>query len=498
MNMGSIHKLQRSKTYDNTIERSHHHRHDNSSKKTEGKNLDSFDDACLENKIFIKKYQGDAVRYRDVFKNARKQFGKPIQENHKIPWPCWETVAVEENLIKNPTTAGFFEAEQSFNQTMLIAGHQKYVWLNDIMIDPSENSYNIDSDSKSPDLERWHKKHKEQFEKNEDKEIANSDKRLQKIAEKGPGFGGKMTTKIAKSKAASFYAKNNLTIRGNVFKLTHQTCPKNIYEMMPRFGYRKSAHVGVRISQFALNGILAGVGYALAPVTFGVSKIVTNSLSTVVTLTGESITHKIEGAEKRKITVHAGLRGVQLEVPLFIPVVGNFLYMGDSIALGGAAVGIVSTTIADAILHQFSTRYASTMNADDLGNSRCLEELNHRIDYLSRFLLPYGQYLLLKETDIETRQKLKTTLKSHFKTLRILEKKKVESLNFYRLALAAEKIPKDMVDKIQRDCKNALPDTRVNTHKIAKRCLATLIKKDESLENILSKKNYQENQRAVT
>jgi hypothetical protein len=34
-----------------------------------------------------------------------------------------------------------------------------------------------------------------------------------------------------------------------------------------------------------------------------------------------------------------------------------------------------------------------------------LLSLNDRIDYLSRFLLPYGQYLLLKETDVATRKK---------------------------------------------------------------------------------------------
>ena len=64
-----------------------------------------------------------------------------------------------------------------------------------------------------------------------------------------------------------------------------------------------------------------------------------------------------------------------------------------------------------------STRYTGSISLDDLGDPRVLFEMNQRIDYLSRFLLPYGQYLLFNETDIVRRKKLKKMLKSHFKLL---------------------------------------------------------------------------------
>lgn len=484
--MGS-HKIERSNPLDTRAANIHHeHRHLHRRPTQQATyELSRFENSTVPNNKFHKHHH-DHIRYRDVFRNAKKNFGKPIKENHRVPWPTWETVDREEKFIKHPSFQEFLSIEQEFKATKLIAGHQKFMWIDSLLINPDDDAAQINGISKYFEMENWHHKKSEKFNKELSKAEKKSQKRHDKIENKGLGFGGKMTEKIAKAKAGSFYAKNNLTVRGNVFKLTHEACPKNIIEMTPRYGYRKSAHVGVRVGQFTINGILSAIGYALTPVTFGVSKIVSNSLATVVTLSGESITHKIEGAEKKKISMHAGLRGFQLEIPLCIPLVGNILYNGDSMLLGTAAVGIVSTTIADAILHKVSTRYTPTMNVDDLGNSRCLEELNARIDYLSKFFLPYGQYLLLKEEDPEKREKIKSVLKKRFKTLRNFEQRKVESLNFYRLALAAEKVPKHLVEKISMDVKNALPDTRINTHKIVKRCLATLIKR-EGAEHLLKK-----------
>jgi hypothetical protein len=250
---------------------------------------------------------------------------------------------------------------------------------------------------------------------------------------------------------------------------------------MPRFGYRKDGHVGVRITQFTLTSLLTGIGYAFTPVTFGVSKIVCDHARTFITLSGEIITHKIAGAERKKVAAHVGLRGAQLEIPNLVPIAGDVVNIAENLAFGTAALGIVSTTIADALFAHFSKRYQGTVNLDDLGDSRCIAELNSRIDYLSRFMLPYGQYLLFKETDIAQRHKLKKTLKENFALLRDLEKKKINSLNFYRLALAAEKVPETHRDKIIRDCQQALPDTRINTHRVVKKCLAKLIADDPTI-----------------
>jgi hypothetical protein len=76
---------------------------------------------------------------------------------------------------------------------------------------------------------------------------------------------------------------------------------------------------------------------------------------------------------------------------------------------------------------------------------------------------------------------MKKTLKENFSLLRNLEKKKVRSLNYYRLALAAEKIPQSRREQVSKDCNAACADLRVNTHRVTKKCLATLIAKDPDL-----------------
>lgn len=388
----------------------------------------------------------------------------------------------EQQFLLQPTAKGFFKIADNFHKTMSEVGHPKYHYVDDIAV--GRTSSNLDAldlmgmASKERKMEYWHKKRDITSTYEIAKEDLKAERRRDKIAEKGQGFGGRMSSKVGTAKEASFFAKNNLTIRGNVFKLTHKTCPKNIYEIMPRFGYRKSAHIGVRVSQFTLTTLLTGLGYGLLPATFGVSKIVTDHVRTAVTLSGEVITHKIAGADNHKCVVHAGLRGVQLEIPRLIPIAGDVINIGEGIAFGGAALGIVSTTIADGLLAHFSERYTSTINIDDLGDSRCLKELNTRIDYLAKFLLPHGQHLLLNETDLATRKKLKSTLKENFSLMRDLEKKKIESLNFYRLALAAEKIPASHRDQILRDTNEALTDMRTNSHRVVKQCLATLIAQD--------------------
>lgn len=428
------------------------------------------------------KQQNVVQNYKTIKKETKHLWGKPLDESHLEP-PLWEAVIAEEDFKAHPTTAEFLKLGKEFSHTMLTVGHPKYHWIERIAVDAS-TTLQLHYGTEQPDahktekLEQWHHHQEKKFSKRHEHACKKTQKRNQKIEEKGLGHGGKMTSVIGDSKAFAFHAKNNYTIRGNVFKLTHKTFAKNLDEIMPRYDYRKSAHMGVRIVQFGLNGLVFGLGYALIPISFGISKIVADHLNVTITLSGEAITHKIAGAKKDKIAFHSGLRGVQLEIPRLVPVVGDIVTIGETIAMGSAAAGIVSTTIADMILQKISTRYKTTMNLDDLGDSSCLEQMNQRIDYLSRFLLPYGQYLLLHETHLDERARIKKMLKKQFKNLRHLEKKKMCSLNFYRLALAADKIPIERRGKIEADCNNALSDLRVNTHRRVRACLARLMERD--------------------
>lgn len=388
------------------------------------------------------------------------------------PLPDLFANALEKEFIKHPNVASFYNIVNDFTETMMIVGHQKYGNLDEILIYPSSDNYS----NEDKILSKWHIKQKKHAIKNENKALSRTQKRIVKKATLGPGIGGRASEKITKYKENAFYIKNNYTIRGNIFKVDNIVFPKNLFEIMPRFGYRKNAHVGVRITQFAINTMLSVVGYSFLPVTFGISKVVSDQISTIVTLTGETITYKIAGADIKKIAFHNSLRGLQLELPYSLPVAGKIISIGESVIFGTSAFGIVSSTLADAILDQSSVRYSSKINLDDLGDSSCIGELNNRIDYLSRFLLPYGQYLLLKEDNIINKKNLKKILKDHFDILKDLEKKKVQCLNFYRLSLIAEKIPEDKYDIILMHCNDALPDNRINTNRIAKSCLATLIK----------------------
>jgi len=263
-------------------------------------------------------------------------------------------------------------------------------------------------------------------------------------------------------------------MRGNMFKLNNQIFGKSIYEMLPRYRSRKGQHMGVRITQFGINAIFMAIGYSLVPVTFGISSIVSNHAQTVITLSGEAFALKLDGAKKRKIVSHVSLRGVQLEIPRSIPIIGHIINYEENAMMGAAALGIVSTTIADWIMSSISDRYTSTLNTDDLGDPRVLSEFRARIDYLARFLLPMGQHLLLKETRPDHQEKLRKILKSQFKTLASLEHKKTKALNFYRVSLLAETIPFEYRAAIQAACEEDMANSTINNHKIVRRCLASL------------------------
>ncbi|MCA9508234.1 MAG: hypothetical protein KC505_07440 [Myxococcales bacterium] len=325
------------------------------------------------------------------------------------------------------------------------------------------------------ELEEWHAQHAYKFAE----ELLNADEktriRHQKCEEKGIGFSGNLSAKTLTVKEFAHFAKDDLTIGGRVKKITNNICGLSIYEMLPLYASRKLPKVGLILSELALNTVLTATGGAFAPVSFGISQIITNQLSTVVTLSGDAIIGKILGAENKKIATYAGLRGIQLEIPNIIPGGALIQYYEAGMTLSsGMAIG--ASSIADIILRNTSDRYASMICDKDLGDVRVLHAMNKRIDYLSKFLIPYGHYLLLRSQNTETKKKLRYILKEQLKVLRKLEKVKSKALNFYQLAILAERLPESHRAEVEAACNAAVPNIHRNTHKVARRCLATLLR----------------------
>jgi hypothetical protein len=102
-------------------------------------------------------------------------------------------------------------------------------------------------------------------------------------------------------------------------------------------------------------------------------------------------------------------------------------------------------------------------------------EIRQRIDYLAQFLIPHGQKLLLNTEGAVKRKFLKRSLKTQFKILRTLEKRRTKALYFYQVALLAGRVPKALVPGILENVMAESDHPRFNCHRMVKRCLATLI-----------------------
>jgi hypothetical protein len=420
--------------------------------------------------------------HRAIAKHVRKINNKYEPKPIKAPRGGPLAMCAEEKFLYNPTTRSYLRLVKAFDDVMLDCNQAKFKNMEKFLITPGDfrnslgpwmNDMNLLE--REQKLEDWNEKHAIKHQEEITKSEKQVEKREHKILEKGLGFGGHMTSMVGNNKARSFYMKNHMTIRGQVFALNNDLFGKSIYEILPRYGSRRKQHMAVRITQFGINAIITAVGYGLVPVTFGISTIVTSHAQTLVTLSGEVFALKLDGAKSEKIASHAALRGVQLEIPKFVPFVGTAVNYGENIMMGTAAAGIVSTTLADMILQSASDRYASTLNTDDLGNPAVLIEMNERIDYLSRFLLPTGQHLLMKEQNPALQKTLRAMLKTHFRTLVSLEHKRTKALNFYQLALVADKIPGTHIELIKEACMREVPQSHTNTHKVVRRCLATLL-----------------------
>lgn len=389
--------------------------------------------------------------------------------------------SIEERFLSNLDLATYGVMAKNFIDTYMGFDNKQFSHRENLFIEPTDPERMTPRLKLTPfaheqrELEEWHARHAYKFAE----ELLEADEhtrvRHHKREEKGLGLGGNLSNKTFAVKEMGHFAKDNLTIGGQVNRLTDTLCGESIYEKLPLYASRKGPKIGIVLSEVTLTSLLTAAGTALVPVSFGISQRITNQLSTIVTLSGEAIIGKVLGAQNKKIAIHAGLRGAQLEIPNVIP--GGALVQLYETGMGlGSGMTIAASSIADIILRNISDRYASIISENDLGDERVLEAMDNRIDYLSRFLIPYGQYLLLRTEKPETKRKLLYIVKQQMKVLRELEKAKSKALNFYQLAILAERLPKSRLAGIEAACNAAVPNVHRNTHKMARRCLATLLR----------------------
>jgi len=406
---------------------------------------------------------------------------------------------LELHFVRNPTFNVYLKLSREFDNNYMQSDHPKFNHLEPILLAPSaeettdptlDHFLHFDKEKNISKLDNFPEKSMAEFKEEKEKTKKRAKKRDALIEKKGKGFGGHMTTKVLKAKGAAYYTKNTLTLRGTVFRINDEVNGKSIIEMLPRYRSRKGKHVAVRIVQFMANASTVALGYGLAGTTFGLSIIAANQCSIIITLTGEGLALFFDGAEYSKILSHLILRGAELESLALVPIVGKLVGYGENALFGFAAAGIVLTTLADMIFEKICDRYTSSISLDDLGNPSCLNLLNQRIDYLSRFLIPYGQYLYLKEMNPIHKQEILRLLRRQFRLLKHLEHKNIKALNFYRLALLAGRVPSQVHDSIENACQNAEKDIRVHSHRTARKCLTTLL--HQAVPTELDHQNFNE------
>lgn len=401
---------------------------------------------------------------------------KAIHKFSVIPARKFRHEIKEAQFMAEPTYDNYIKLARRFQHTFKELGHNNYEGLCDILIKPKKNqrrkSKNLDKKEKK--LSHWHEKAEKKLLKEGSKAGVKRHRRQTKINTHGPGFFGPSSKMIYNSKMTGRYTKDFLTLRGWVFRSSDTICGKSLYELLPRYGFRNGGYIGIRVAEFTINTVFLAVGYGLMPVSYGTSKIVSDHLRTVVTVAGEAIGYGILGAQGRKIIMHSATRAVQLEIPKFIPGGGDFFQYGE---MGAQSLGngiIALSYMADMVMKRLSTRYTSLLTKRELGDSRVLYEIDQRIDYLSRFLIPYGQWLLMQEKDSDHQHRLKKRLKRQGKILRNLEKKRVKTIHFYQVAILGGRIPEKYREKIMQDTLIAALNPRKNCQRTARQCLARL------------------------
>lgn len=388
---------------------------------------------------------------------------------------CARQVREEEDFIKAPTVSVYGKLAKNFVDSYKIPYNEKFYSLEHILISPAdaddalEERYTFDQ-KRDRAFESWNEEEQLAFAHDAAAHVQHAAERRRKIQEKGLGIGGALSKPVYHGKEVGHFTRNNLMLKGYIYKAGDAAFGKTIFELLPNFKARKAKIVGIRLSETAIEVVLEGAGLALAPFTLGISKVVSNQLNNVVTLSGEAMLSKVKGAEPKKIAMQTALRGVQLEMPT-----GQIVNIAERGTTMVSTLSILGSFLADLMLRHWSTRYTGYIHPSQLGNSDVLYELNQRIDYLAQFLIPYGKLMLLRTKSAENKSKLRFILAEQYKILRNLEQSKTKALHFYHGALLDERLPEKHRQKIESDIDFACPDTRKNSHKMAARCFYTLL-----------------------
>lgn len=385
----------------------------------------------------------------------------------------------EKLFIENPNYSDYLKIAKNFHLNYQNLDNPSFICLDEFTIQSS----NIDDFPKIRDYpyineqiehEKWLKESNTDFIKQMKKENFLSTLKKEKQIEEKCHLAELMSNISYRIKEGGIYVKKNFTLRGNMSTLNDDMFGKSLYELLPNYKSRKLAKLGIKISESSLKCFLTVAGNLLVPVTLGISKIASDQTKIAVTLTSESIEKKINGASDEKIATNVLFRGIQLELPHFIPVIGNAIELADDVFEITGTTAIISSKIADLILGTIFLEYQEKIPKKDFGDPKVLVELDNRINYLSKFLIPFGQYLYTQETKEARKNQLQEIIKIQLEFLRTLERRKTKTLQFYQLALIANRTPEDFVDYIKLYI-NKSDSNNMNGHITARSCLATLL-----------------------
>jgi hypothetical protein len=412
----------------------------------------------------------------DHFKSRIMEAGEQFTPNHKTT-----SCATPElrDFIKNPNLQDWLNLSEQFLDTYLDIDPHKFLDLENVLITPTPGIKVRWYSCPQNDLSAWHQNQSNKYESEYVKGLEKKERRLVKIEEMGPGMAGTVAKASFEAKEAGLFIRDQLTLRGQVYNLSDRVFGTTLNELLPNYGVRKATMIGMRITEAYLNGILAALGFGLAPVTLGLSEVASSHLRSGVTVGIEATSSTMLGVQDKKIAGRTAMRTVQMETPKFVPVVGDIVEMAET---GVTSVGlgvIVSSVFVDLVMRATSDRYVTTFSPEDLGDSRVLGEMTDRLKYLSQFLVPYGQKLLFESVDKDQQKEIMGHLRNLMDAMRDMEIRRTKALYFYALACVLGRVPPDLLEQIKKDCLAAMNEGEMDCHQTAKSCLATLNMLDE-------------------